>query len=89
MAVNAAILAFPVSPVQSTDAAIEAKLSEYLRLKEQAKQYEKVKPEIKALFKGEESLAIGRFKVTGKEVSQPEKTIKAFSYWDVRVSLSQ
>ena len=44
-------------------------------------EFEKIKKELKPLFDGQESITIGRFHVTGKEVRSPEKTIKAFSYW--------
>jgi hypothetical protein len=70
-----------ISPDQSTDAQLEAKLAKYLELKERATEFERLKKELKPLFEGQESITIGRFHVTGKSVHSPEKTIKAFDYW--------
>lgn len=76
---------YGLAPVESqpstVDAELEAKLARYLELKERAAEFEKLKKELKPLFEGQEEIVIGRFKVTGKEVHSPEKTIKAFSYW--------
>lgn len=65
----------------TTDQELEAKLAEYLRLKEEAAKFEALKKELKPLFEGQAEIIIGRFRVTGKMVNQPEKNIPAFSYW--------
>lgn len=74
-----------MTPETTIDKELEDKLAEYLRLKEEAAKYEALKKELKPLFEGEPETIIGRFKVTGKRISQPEKRIPAFSYWDTTI----
>lgn len=76
-------------PAPSVDAQLEAKLARFVELKEAASEYEKIKKELKPAFEGTESITIGRYTVTGKQVSQPAKIISAFSYWDMRVKVAQ
>jgi hypothetical protein len=68
-------------PAPSIDAELEAKLTRYLQLKDAASEFEKLKKELKPVFDGQDAITIGKYRVTGKEVFSPEKTIKAFSYW--------
>lgn len=67
--------------MSTTDQQLEEKLAEYMRLKEEASKYEKLKKELKPMFEGVQEMVIGRFKVTGQPVHSPEKTIKAYDYW--------
>lgn len=73
------------SAAPAIDAEIEAKLERFLVLKELASEFEKLKKELKPVFQGTEHIEIGTFEVTGDWRSQPEKTVKAFTYWDMRV----
>jgi hypothetical protein len=79
----------PAQPVpsaaQTTEKELEAKLERFLVLQELASEYEKLKKELKPVFKGTPSIDIGGFEVTGSYVTMPPRSMPEVTYWNMKV----
>jgi hypothetical protein len=86
----------PAQPVHSaasdtsdTYKELAVKLERFLVLQELAGEYEKLKKELKPVFKGTPSVEIGDFEVTGSFVTMPPRNMPEVTYWNMKVERKQ
>jgi hypothetical protein len=83
----------PAQPVHSaasdTYKELAVKLERFLVLQELAGEYEKLKKELKPVFKGVPAIEIGDFEVTGGYVTMPSRNMPEVTYWNMKVKRKQ